>query len=229
MARVPRHLVAEVGLPLHKIWRSHNREWNLGSPEEKLVYLSMLNDEIVKQETPLRALCLMSSHSHEIYALRDVPTFSHFMRCHHGRYGQFFNKKHGRCGKVAQDRPKTYAIGDDGHEMAVTFYVHANPVRAGIVRDAKDYLWSTHRLYAYGKRFTWTKNIRFPSWYMDLARTWPERQKKYRRLFDAYLRERGLIKQAFSLYGIGDFRWRSDRRAAILKKLKALTVQTSPP
>ncbi|MFH1018433.1 MAG: hypothetical protein V1798_09660, partial [Pseudomonadota bacterium] len=100
--------------------------------------------------------------------------------------------------------------------MTVTFYVHANPLRARIVRDAKDYRWSTHRLYAFGKKTPWMTNVRFPSWYMDLAKTKEERQKKYRQLFDAYLRTFGLIKQTFSIYGIGDLRWIRARRGSIL-------------
>jgi putative transposase len=219
----------EPGLAFHKIWRAHNREWNLGSPDEKATYLDMLNKEVVKQPSFLHALCLMSNHSHEIYTLEDLPTFSHFMRCHHGRYGLFFNRKHQRCGKVAQDRPRTSAIGDEAHEMIVTFYIHANPVRAKMVKDAKDYSWSTHQLYAFGKRSPWMRNVRFPSWYRNLGKTREDRQRKYRQLFDRYLREHGLIRQVFSVYGIGDPRWRLARRTFILEQTKKTRQTTSPP
>ena len=97
-------------------------------PDEKQAYLAILNEELIKQPNPIHAICLMSNHSHEIYSLESLQDFSPFMRRHHGRYGQFFNKKHDRCGKVAQDRPKTIAIEDESHEMMVTFYVHANPL-----------------------------------------------------------------------------------------------------
>ena len=227
MPRLPRNLLLEPGLAFHKVWRSHNREWNLGSPDEKQAYLAILNEELIKQPNPIHAICLMSNHSHEIYSLEKLTDFSHFMRRHHGRYGQFFNKKHKRCGKVAQDRPQTIAIENDSHEMTVTFYIHANPLRARIVRDAKDYRWSTHRLYAFGKKTPWMGHIRFPQWYMDLAKTMEARQKKYRQLFDAYLRTFGLIKQTFSVYGIGDLRWARARRASILEILKEKA--TSPP
>ncbi len=151
------------------------------------------------------------------------------MRRHHGRYGLFFNRKHQRCGKVAQDRPKTIAIENDSHEMTVTFYIHANPLRARIVRDAKDYPWSTHRLYAFGKKPPWMQHVRFPTWYMDLGRTMEDRQKKYRQLFDAYLRTFGLIKQLFSTYGIGDLRWTRERRGTILEILRERAKSKSPP
>jgi putative transposase len=227
--RLPRVLLLEPGLAFHKVWRGHNREPNLGSPDEKHSYLALLNEEIVKQSNPMHALCLMNNHSHEIYSLEHLQNFSSFMRRHHGRYGQLFNRTRGRCGKVAQDRPRTIAIGDEFHEMTVTFYIHANPLRARIVRDAKDYLWSTHRLYAFGKSSPWMKSIRFPPWYLGLGRTMEERQKKYRQLFDAYLREFGLIKRTFSIYGIGDLRWREARRTAILKSIKDRAKGPPPP
>ena len=229
MPRLPRSLVLDPGLAFHKTWRGHNREWNLDASDEKLAYLEMLNEELVKQNSPLHALCLMSSHSHEIYCLEDLLAFSGFMRRHHGRYGQFFNQKHHRCGKVAQDRPKTSAIGDETHEMTVTFYIHANPLRAKIVRNPKNYPWSTHKLYAFGTRASWMRNIRFPQWYLDLGKTWDERRRRYRQLFDAYLREFGLLRQTFSIYGIGDLRWRNARRELILARLRNARTATSPP
>jgi len=151
------------------------------------------------------------------------------MRRHHARYGQFFNKKHKRCGKVAQDRPHTSAIQNDEYEMIVIFYIHANPVRAGIVNDAKKYVWSTHNLYAFGKRAEWMKNIQFPIWYLNLGKTMKERQKKYRELFDAYLKEQGLRKQTFSFYGIGNLSWRRERRTEILAFTRSRARALAPP
>jgi len=56
-----------------------------------------------------------------------------------------------------------------------------------------------------------------------------ERQRKYRQLFDAYLREFGLIKRTFSIYGIGDLRWKGDRRTSILKSVKDRAKDQPPP
>jgi len=162
--------------------------------------MGFLNTELEKEgqhQNPFNAATLMSSHTHEIFGIGDQVSFSEQMRRHHSKYGMFFNKKHDRCGKVAQDRPKTCLIENDYHEMQTTFYVHANPVRAKMVNNAANYKWSTHKLYAFGKREAWMRNVVFPKWYMSLGRTPKDRQKKYRRLFDAYLRNIGLIKQDF--------------------------------
>jgi len=220
MPRLPRKWILHEGLSLHKVWRGHNREWNLKLPFEKRAYLKFLEEELQKQTNPFHAYCLMSNHAHEIYGLENLRAFSEFMRRHHTRYGILFNRTHKRRGKVAQDRPFTAAIEDDLREMETTFYIHANPLRAGMVKDAKDYAWSTHSLYAFGKRANWMKAVTFPSWYLNLGKTWKERQRKYRQLFDAYLRDQGLIRRNFSVYGIGSWMWQHERREAILGMLK---------
>ncbi len=225
MPRYPRSWILEPGLAFHKVWRGHNREWNLQTPSEKQKYLQLLRDEHQRLAAinPLHALCLMSNHAHEVYSLADVERFSNFMRQHHSRYGAFFNRKHKRRGKVAQDRPHTSAIEDEHHEMIVTFYIHANPLRAGICKDAKDYAFSTHALYAFGKKAPWMKGMKitFPTWYMRLGATWKQRQAIYRKLFDAYLREYGLRKRDFPTWGIGSYHWCQARRETFRARWRA--------
>jgi len=219
MPRYPRAWILEDERAFHKVWRGHNKEWNLSTPTDKLTYLRFLGEEHVKQgcHNPLHALALMSNHAHEIYSLENLKVFSNFMRQHHGRYGAFFNRSRHRKGKVAQDRPFTCSMEDDHDEMIVTFYIHANPLRANIVKDAKDYLWSTHNLYAFGKKSSWMKGMKvtFPPWYMALGATPKLRQRRYRQLFDAYLKKYGLRKQDFSVYGVGSLPWCLARKIEI--------------
>lgn len=223
MPRIPRGWIIQEEAPFHKIWRGHNKEWNLGSDVEKTKYLSLLTEEKAKDVNPLHALCLMSNHTHEVYTLKNLSSFSNFMRRHHSRYGMYFNRKHKRCGKVAQDRPLTSQIQDEEYEMRVVLYIHANPVRAGICNDAKDYVWSTHTLYAYGKKPKWMKGMPFvfPDWYMALGETMQQRQKVYRQIFDRYLMEYGLRKVPTSVYGTGTYLWEAKRKKEISVKFKA--------
>jgi putative transposase len=96
------------------------------------------------------------------------------------------------------------------------FYVHANPVRAGMVKDARDYHWSTHRLYAFGKREPWMVNVVLPNWYVKLGKNEEQRQEMYRKLFDRYLKERGLISQRFlKKRFFGSILWIEQREALV--------------
>jgi putative transposase len=230
MARVPRKLQLLPNHSVHKIWRGHNREWNLGTPAQKAAYLGYLNDDFesdrYKTGSKIRALTLMSNHTHELFNILEPKEFSGHMRRHHSRYGAFFNRTNQRLGKVAQDRPKTCLIGDPHHEMVTIFYIHANPLRAKMVGDAKDYAWSTHRLYAFGKRDPWMKHVELPGWYMKLGHDGDQRQRKYRQLFARYLKETGLVKQSFlHRRFFGPLSWES----GLEKKVTLWRVTHSPP
>ena len=215
MARVPRSLSVKEGFSVHKVWRGHNKEWNLGTTEQKKKYLEYLNEDIESPRfqlaSTLHAVTLMSNHSHEIVKIHRLVSFSNHMRRHHTRYGMHFNRSNNRCGKVAQDRPHTCLIENDYHEMKAVFYVHANPMRAGIVGDSRDYVWSTHKLYAFGKREEWMRNVSFPEWYMRLGKTMKDRQKKYRIFFARFLKESSNQRQNFlKSRFFGSLQWMED-------------------
>lgn len=198
MARVPRSYTVKAGCSVHKVWRGHNREWTLETAEQKAQYLRFMNEDMEKYQAGcvVEALTLMSNHTHELPAITDPARYSSHMRRHHSRYGRYYNDEKKRCGKVAQDRAHTTLIGDEHHQMMATFYIHANPHRANI-QDADRYEFSTHKLYAYGKRSPWMRNIKLPEWYKKLGRTAAERQKQYRKLFARYLDTYGRFKQKF--------------------------------
>lgn len=220
MARIPRSFTVVPHCSVHKIWRGHNREWNLGTEGQKRMYLCFLNEdmECPKYEVgaKISAVTVMSNHTHEIYKIEKPENFSNHMRRHHSRYGRYFNDSQDRCGKVAQDRPKTCLLANSHYEMISVFYVHANPLRAGIVKDARDYAWTTHGLYAFGKREPWMRNITFPEWYMSLGRTMEQRRRRYRQLFSKYLERGGRRKQRFlrEMF-FGPIVWMEERKRGV--------------
>ena len=193
MARVPRRHIIYEGCTVHKVWRGHNKEYNLEQPEWKKRYLSILNHEIEKSDSEIQALTLMDNHTHELPRVGSTKGFSEWMRRHHAKYGMYFNRTNGRSGKVAEDRPKTVLAENDDAVLELILYIHANPFKSRMDRRrAENYQWSTHRLYAYGKRLPWMKNIKFAPSYMALGRTMKERQRAYRKMFAGYLADRGV-------------------------------------
>lgn len=225
MARPSRKLTVVAGLSVHKTWRGHNRENNIQSDDEKLAYMHFMNEDLESEKygagAELRALCLMSNHVHEILRIICQVLFSDSMRRYHGRYGMFFNRKHGRCGKVAQDRPHTTLLELAFNEMIGIFYVHANPLRARMVGDLRNYRWSTHHLYAFGKKEFWMRNVKLPKWYMDLGDTARKRQRKYRELFARYLEKEGIVKkQIFKRRFFGTIEWMNQNEERVRTEMK---------
>jgi putative transposase len=79
------------------------------------------------------------------------------------------------------DRFRSPTIQPDGaHALTVMRYGDLNPVRAGIVRSAKDWKWSSYRHYAFGERNDLIDDA--PD-YLALASTGPRRRQAYQGLF----------------------------------------------
>lgn len=67
---------------------------------------------------------------------------SSFMKALKQRFTQWFNKQHQRKGTLWEERYKSTLVEGGGDALAMTAaYIDLNPVRAGIVKDPKDYRW----------------------------------------------------------------------------------------
>jgi len=67
------------------------------------------------------------------------------MRQLNGVYTQTFNRYHRRVGHVFQGRYKSILIQKENHLLELARYIVLNPVRAEMVRAAKDWPWSSYR------------------------------------------------------------------------------------
>ncbi|MDR2863604.1 MAG: transposase [Puniceicoccales bacterium] len=76
--------------------------------------------------------------------LRRMNNLSEFMKTFKHRFAVWFNKSHKRFGHLWAERfTSTIIEGNHHHALqVVAAYVDLNPVRAGIVKDPKDYRWS---------------------------------------------------------------------------------------
>ena len=62
-----------------------------------------------------------------------------------GVYTQQYNRRHGRVGHLFQGRYKAILVERDSYLLELCRYVVLNPVRAGMVRSARAYCWSSYR------------------------------------------------------------------------------------
>jgi hypothetical protein len=67
------------------------------------------------------------------------------MRQLNGVYTQAFNREHGRVGHVFQGRYKAILVQKETYLLELARYIVLNPVRARMVRSAKDWPWSSYR------------------------------------------------------------------------------------
>jgi REP-associated tyrosine transposase len=90
------------------------------------------------------AYCLMDNHYHLIVETPD-GNLAVGMRQLNGVYTQRLNRRHGRMGHVFQGRFKAIVVDRDSYLLELCRYVVLNPVRAGVVKQAGDYRWSSYR------------------------------------------------------------------------------------
>lgn len=92
------------------------------------------------------AWALMTNHCH-LLVRSGKPGVSLAMQRAFGGYASMFNRRHGRCGHLFQNRFGSKVVQEDPYLLELVRYIHLNPVRAGIVADlnALDvYPWTGH-------------------------------------------------------------------------------------
>ena len=111
---------------------------------DREVYLAVLNDVCERFNWVIHAYCLMTNHYHLLVETPD-SNLSKGMRQLNGVYTQRFNHKHKRVGHVFQGRYKAIIVQKESYLLELARYIVLNPVRARMVRSAKDWPWSSYR------------------------------------------------------------------------------------
>ncbi len=107
-------------------------------------YLVLLDKVCKKLGWRVVAYCLMTNHVHLVV---DVPagTLAYGMQLLSGQYAQAFNRRHGYTGHLWQGRYSSTRVDDEAYGLQLSRYVVQNPTRAGMVQEAVDWKWSSHR------------------------------------------------------------------------------------
>jgi len=94
----------------------------------------------------LIAYCLMDNHLH-LMIKEDREDIAGLMKRITVSYVKYFNNKYNRVGHLFQDRFKSESVNDENYALALSRYIHLNPVKAGLVAKPDDYRWSSYRGY----------------------------------------------------------------------------------
>ena len=66
------------------------------------------------------------------------------------KYVYWYNIKYERKGHLFQDRFKSELVDDDAYFLTVMRYIHQNPIKAGLCKNADGYKYSSFQEYKYG-------------------------------------------------------------------------------
>lgn len=128
----------------HVTSRGNRRENIYLDDHDKKLFLDILCQVHKRFNWICHGYCLMSNHYHLLLETPEA-NLSLGMRQLNGVYTQRFNRAHGRVGHVFQGRYKAILVQKDAYLQELSRYIVLNPVRAGMVRSAKDWPWSNYR------------------------------------------------------------------------------------
>ena len=145
MARLPRLTLP--GYPHHVIQRGNNRQSIFASAADYRYLLGLLQENAKKFDVAIHAYVLMGNHFHLLATPQADKSLPLLMQAVGRSYVRYFNDLQGRSGTLWEGRYRSTLIQSDRYLMACMAYIDLNPVRAGMVAEAQDYVWSSHGHY----------------------------------------------------------------------------------
>ena len=123
--------------------RGRQRENIFRDAQDYKAFTDLLKSTSEMFRVNVAAYCLMSNHYHLLLQSSE-GNLTRAMRHLGGVYTQWFNRRHGLDGQLFKGRYKAILIGEDEYLQGLVRYIHHNPLKAGLVKDLKEYPWSSH-------------------------------------------------------------------------------------
>lgn len=144
MGRKPR--IYFPGAFYHLLNRGNRRQLLFHDELDYQAFLGGLSEASHRYQLRIHAYCLMPNHFH---LLAEVDLFSPAlaMRSLETFYARAYNRRYHKVGHVFQGRYRGILCEKASYLLALTRYLHLNPVRARLVSRPEEWLWSSHRAY----------------------------------------------------------------------------------
>ncbi|MDD3296855.1 MAG: transposase [Candidatus Omnitrophica bacterium] len=148
--RINNKIIVEGGV-YHITQRAPGTEKLFLEDSDYLYFLHLLKEVSSRYAVEIYSFVLMPNHVHILLKIRDV-NLSEAMKKLYQRYAVYFNIKYQRKGHVFSGIYRASLCKSDFYLLAISLYIHLNPVKAGIVQRAQDYRWSSLLVYSDGKK-----------------------------------------------------------------------------
>jgi putative transposase len=110
---------------------------------DRRAWLGIVRKTCARFHFSVHAYCQMGNHYHLLVETPDanLPKGMAYLS---GVYTQYFNRRHGLAGHVFQGRYKAVLVQKESHLVELSRYLVLNPVRAGLVKSAREWAWSSY-------------------------------------------------------------------------------------
>jgi putative transposase len=146
MPRLPRFSIANI--PQHVVQRGNNRCACFFGEDDRAAYLDWLGEAAAFHGVAIHAYVLMTNHVHLLVTPAVGGAVSAMMQTLGRRYVRYVNRIYRRTGTLWEGRFKACLVDTERYVLTAHRYVDLNPIRAGIVRDAGAYRWSSYAAHA---------------------------------------------------------------------------------
>ena len=158
----------------HLYNRGSNHAIIFRETENYRYFLRLLDKYLAPGKVEIVAYCLMPDHYH-LLVCPQIDTLSKLMQPFLLAYTNAFNKRYDCMGALFQGRFKARYIDKNEYLLHLSRYIDLNPVRAGLVKKAENWEFSSYRDYL-GRRTGSTLNpkivldqFHFPDDYRDFV------------------------------------------------------------
>lgn len=133
------------GTAQHVLNRGNNRMRIFQKDADYQAFLRLMAEAQQKTPMPMLAYCLMPNHFHLLVIPDSAAALSAYMQwltnAHVRRYHAHYGTR--GTGHIYQGRYKNFSVQTDRGLLDVWRYVEGNALRAGLVRHAEDWRWSS--------------------------------------------------------------------------------------
>lgn len=143
MPRISRGLVD--GFIYHVLNRGNSGQEVFHKENDYVAFINLMKEAKTLYSVKLFAYCLMPNHFHMVLMPNKAEDLSKWMQWLMTSHVRRHHRHYKTSGHVWKGRFKSFVIQKDSHLLTVLRYVEGNPVKAGLVNYAKDWLWSSHR------------------------------------------------------------------------------------
>ena len=165
MPRIAR--IVAPGYPHHITQRGNNRAVVFFDDQDRRTYLQLLAKYSKLFALQIWAYCLMDNHVHLLAVPEKENALARGIGLTIQVYTQYLNRKRNQSGRIWQNRFFSCLVENDQYLWTVARYIERNPIKAGLVKNAEDYHWSSAAAH-----MTSTKDdlLQEPSWLDDAAK-----------------------------------------------------------
>jgi len=143
------------GAIYHVSLRGNWRQRIFNNDNDRSRFLKRLKESANTYNTRIHLFCLMSNHAHLVVETPE-SNISRFMQSFTTGYTVYYNLKHNQSGHLFQGRFKAKLVEGDSYLLALSRYVHLNPVFTDStknlplperIKKLREYKWSSYRSY----------------------------------------------------------------------------------